>query len=127
MSRTSIGRVFVAVILSYLAFGLMVVVTDGLLSSVMTSSGARNRAYFAFDLTSQCLYLIAAVYVCSVIACSHRLAVALLTVLGLSVGTISLFKSWGSEPHWYGIALLVTYAPCLWAGWALRRRPIEQN
>lgn len=127
MSRGSVGRVFVAVIVSYLGFGLMVAVTEWLLSSATTSSRAKSPWYFVFDLTSQCLYLIAAGYVCAVIAHSNRLAVAVLALLGLSVGTFSLVTSWGSEPHWYGIALLVTYAPCLWVGWTLRQGAIDHN
>ena len=124
MSRTSIGRAIVAVMVSSLGFCLMVVLTDGLVSSVATSSSARNPAYLVFDLTNRCLYLIAAGYVCSVIARSPRLAVAFLMVLGLSVGTFSFSTS---EPHWYGIALLATYAPCLGTGWALGRGPIDEN
>lgn len=117
MSRGSVGRVFVAVIVSYLGFGLMVAVTEWLLSSATTSSSAKSPWYFVFDLTSQCLYLIAAGYVCAVIAHSNRLAVAVLALLRLSVRTFSLVTSWGSEPHWYGIALLVTYPhACGWGG-----------
>lgn len=127
MSGASVGRTFVAVVASYLGFGLTVVVTDALLSLATAGGSAGNPSYFVFDLTSQCLFLIAAGYVCAVIARSDRLAIALLTVLGLSVGTISLVRSWGSEPHWYGIALLLTYAPCLWVGWALRRGPSTDN
>lgn len=127
MSGASVGRAFVAVIVSYLGFGLTIVVTDALLSSATAGGSAGNPWYFVFDLTSQCLYLICAGYMCAVIARSHRFAIALLTLLGLSVGTFSLVTSWESEPHWYGIALLVTYAPCLWAGCALRPAAIDDD
>lgn len=127
MSRASVGHLLFAVIVSYLGFGLLVVVTEEILSLVTTHSGARSPAYFVLDLITQCLYLIAAGYVCSAIARTHRLAIALLTALGLLVGTFSLVTSWNSEPRWYGIALLVTYAPFLLAGWALRRRAIAND
>ena len=127
MSRSSVGRVLVAVIVSYLGFGLMVAVTERLLSSATTSSSAANPTYFLADLASQCLYLVAAGYVCCVMARSYRLAIAFLTVVGLVVGTLSLVTSWRSEPHWYGIGLLVTYAPCLWTGWILRRKAIDEH
>ncbi len=36
--------------------------------------------------------------------------------LGVTVGTVSLIAFWKTEPHWYGIALLAVYPPCVWIG-----------
>lgn len=126
MSKATLGRIFVAVIGSYLGFGLMVAVTEQILSSATSHADLKRPGYFVADVIAQCLYLIGAGYLCSVIARSNRLAIGLLMALGLVVGTFSLVTSWRTEPKWYGIALLVTYAPCLWAGWAVRSR-LQRN
>lgn len=119
-SKGAVARVLIAVISSYLGFGLTVAVTEQILSLVTTKGAEKSTAYFAGDVITQCLYLIGAGYLCAVIARSHRYAIVILTAVGLLVGTFSLFTLWKSEPHWYGVALLVTYSPCLWVGWALR-------
>ena len=119
-TKAGLGRIIAAAIVSYLAFGLMTAGTEQFLSPVATSGYTKPLSYFVGDVVAQCLYLVGAGYLCSVIArSSHRPAVLFLTVLGLFVGTFSLVTSWKSEPHWYGTALLLTYAPCIWVGWAL--------
>ena len=120
MSKAALGRAPVAAVGSYLGFGLMVGVTERILSSAMSHADLKRPGYFVVDVMTQCLYLIGTGYLCSVIARSNRLGIGLLTALGLVVGTFSLITSWRTEPKWYGIALLATYAPCLWAGWAVR-------
>ena len=121
LTKASSGRIIVAAVVSYLAFGLITAVTEQILSSLGTSGSTTRPSYFVADVVTQCLYLIAAGYLCSVIAGSfHRPAIFFLIALGLLVGTLSFVTSWKSEPHWYGIALLLTYAPCIWTGWALR-------
>jgi hypothetical protein len=40
--------------------------------------------------------------------------------LGIVVGTISVVTL--TEPHWYAIALLAAYPPCVLIGWTLRSR-----
>jgi hypothetical protein len=47
--------------------------------------------------------------------------------LGGVVGAASLLNSWTTEPHWYGIALLVTFPPCVWIGWIVRARIARHN
>jgi|HubBroStandDraft_4_1064222.scaffolds.fasta_scaffold22739_4 hypothetical protein len=42
--------------------------------------------------------------------------------LGIVVGTISVVTLWRTEPHWYAIALLAAYPPCVLIGWTLRSR-----
>jgi hypothetical protein len=128
MSRASVGRTIVAVIAGYVTNAILVVATEQLLSSLAPGSAKPQLYYLVVDLVSQCLYTVAAGYLCCVIARpSQRVAMAGLIGLGLSVGTFSLVGSWQSEPHWYGIALLVVYAPCVWTGWALRGRVNSSN
>jgi peptidoglycan/LPS O-acetylase OafA/YrhL len=81
------------------------------------------------DLITQCLYEVAGGYVCCLIAkrSERWIAVIGLVVLGLLIGTISLITSWGAEPHWYGIALLSVWAPCVCVGYALERWVIDRN
>jgi len=125
-SKGIVGRVLIAVVSSYLGFGLMVAVTEPILSAATTKGAEKSSAYFVADVIIQCLYLLGAGYLCAVIARSHRFAIVILTALGLLVGSFSLVTLWKSEPHWYGIALLATYAPFLWFGWTLRGGRPEQ-
>jgi len=113
----------VAVIASYLSFGLMVAATGQLLSFLWGSQWSTLPVSLAADLFSQCFYAAAAGYLCRRIARDcYPAAVAGLISTGLVVGTISLVTSWGSEPRWYGIGLLASYAPCVWMGSAAGRR-----
>jgi len=119
LTKASVSCIIVAAVVSYVVFGFMTAVTEQILSSLANSGSISRPSYFVADVLTQCLYLIAAGYPCSVNAGSfHRSAILLLMALGLLVGTFSFVTSWKSEPHWYGIALLLTYAPCIWAGLA---------
>jgi hypothetical protein len=116
MSRGTIGRIILAVLAGYITNGILVVATEQVLSSRATPT----LHYFVVDLISQCLYTIAGGYLCCVIAgLVHRAAMAGLIGLGVLVGTVSLVTSWTTEPHWYGVALLAVYPPCVWIGWSL--------
>jgi hypothetical protein len=129
MAIARVGRTVVAVIASYVTNAILVVATEQLLSSHAPSGAtAPQLNYFVVNLISQCLYTVVAGYLCCVIARpSQRVALAGLIGLGLSVGTVSLVTPWKSEPHWYGIALLAVYAPCVWIGWSLRGRANAQS
>ena len=124
MSKSSVGRAIVAVIAGYGANVVLILVTEQFLLSLPPSrDGPPPLYYFVADLTSQSLIQIAAGYLCCVIARpSLRIALISLISLGLLVGTIFLVASWKSEPHWYGLGLLLVYAPCVWIGWALGGR-----
>ena len=121
------GRTVLAVVAGYLANGIMVGGTEQLLSLLIPGRNGRPPLfYFVLDLISQCLYTAVGGYLCCLIARPSRHgAVAGLMGLGVLVGTVSLVTSWKTEPHWYGIALLVFYVPCVWIGWTLER-PREQ-
>lgn len=121
MSKAGVGRTIVAVIASYVTFVLLVAATELLLSRAAPSVGSRqNLRFFVSDLIIQCLYTIVAGYLCYLIARSQQIAIAALIGIGLLLGAVSLVMSWKSEPHWYGIGLYISYAPCLWVGWTLR-------
>ncbi len=118
MPRVNIGRPFLAVVAGYAANAVLVVVTEQLLSRFFIPT-----YYFVADLVTQCLSTIVGGYLCCLIAQqARRIAMAGLVGLGLLVGTVSLVTSWTAEPHWYGIALLSVYAPCVWIGGTLERR-----
>jgi len=121
MSRTGVRCTLIAIIASYVTFIGMVVATEVFLSR-RAPSVAIGRAYFGSDLVIQCFYTVVAGYMCCAIGRSQRAALAGLTGIGLVVGAVSLVTSWKSEPHWYGIGLYISYAPCLWVGWTLRDR-----
>lgn len=118
MLRTSIARCILAVLAGYAANAVLVTATEQLLPRLLP-----NSDYFVGDLITQCLYAVAAGYLCCLIAkrSERWVAAAGLVALGLLVGTLSLISSWNAEPHWYGIALLSVWAPCLWIGYALER------
>ena len=117
-------RVILAVVAGYLADGILVVATEQVLSLRARGVGATQPLhYFVMDLISQCVYTVVGGYVCCAIARpTRRAAMAGLMGLGVLVGTMSLVWSWKTEPHWYGIALLAVYAPCVWIGWTLKDR-----
>jgi hypothetical protein len=120
MSRGNIGRIILAVTASYIADGVLVVATE---FSLVAAGFAATQSYYVVDLISQCLYTIIGGYLCCIIAgATKRAALAGLMGLGLFVGTADLVSSWKTEPHWYGIALLIVYLPCVWIGWTLKAR-----
>ena len=133
MPLRTVGRTVLAVIAGYLVNGILVAVTEQLFASIIP--GAKTAPlvdYFALDLISQCLYTVIGGYLCYLIAqASQRTAIVALMGLGVLVGAVSLVGSWKTEPHWYGIALLVVYSPCVWIGWKLGRlkadRKLNQN
>lgn len=129
MSRGSVARIILAVVAGYIANGILVVATEHLLSFRAPGADATHPLYyFVVDLISQCLYTVVGGYLCCVIARpAQRAAMGSLMGLGVLVGTVSLASSWKAEPHWYGIALLAVYPPCVWIGWTLKDRALGQS
>jgi hypothetical protein len=129
MSRRNIGRIVLAVVAGYLADAVLVTATEGLFSWLLPSVNSTPPLhYFIFDLISQCVYTVAGGYLCCAIAGpTQRFALGGLMGLGMLVGSIFLVASWRAEPHWYGIALLGVYPPCVWLGWRLRARREEHE
>jgi peptidoglycan/LPS O-acetylase OafA/YrhL len=133
MPLRTVGRTVFAIVAGYLVNGILVAVTEQFFSSIIPGANTAPPVdYFALDLMSQCLYTVIGGYLCYLIAqASQRAAIVGLMGLGLLVGAVSLVGSWKTEPHWYGIALLVIYSPCVWIGWKLGRlkadRKLNQN
>jgi hypothetical protein len=122
MSNAGVSGVILAVVAGYGFNGILVAISEQLLSSA-GPGGALPSYYYPVDLASQCLYTVAAGYLCCWIARPTQwAALAGLMGLGVVIGAISLAQSWKSEPRWYGIALFVVFAPCAWLGWMVRSR-----
>jgi len=127
MSSKNASRILFAVVVAYLLNIILIVATDiAFLKLMPPVHSVPRRSYLLTDLISQCLIQTLAGYVCCWIARGRPSALALLAAIGIVIGGFSLFHSWQNEPHWYGIALLAVYPPCLWLGWTLRsRRDVE--
>lgn len=125
MAKASAGRVVVfAVVAGWVTNAILVGLTEVLLWTIMRSPGVKlPPSYYIIDLIFQCCFTVAGAYLCCVIArSSRRVAMFSLMCLGLLIGGLSLPSSWSHEPHWYRIALLAVWVPCVWLGWMLRSR-----
>lgn len=123
MSSRNAGRIVFAVIVAYLLNIVLIVATDIVFLKLMPPvHSLPRRSYLLADLIGQCGIQMVAGYVCYWIADGKPSALAFLATIGIVIGGFSLFHSWHNEPHWYGIALLAVYFPCLWLGWRLRSR-----
>lgn len=124
MPRAGTGRVILAVIMGWIANAMLVGVTEVLLWMGMRSAGGKlPLRYYVIDLIFQCCYTVVGGYLCCLIVDgSRRAAMVGLIALGLVIGGLSLPASWPREPHWYRIALLAVWLPCVWIGWRLRER-----
>jgi hypothetical protein len=69
MSSGSVGRIILAVVVGYIADGILVVATEQLLSLRAPGVEATQPLYYlVVDLISQCLYTVVGGYLCCVIA-----------------------------------------------------------
>ncbi len=119
MPKASVGRVILAVVAGWVTNAILVGVTEVLLWTTMRGAGGKLPGkYYIIDLICQCGFTIVGGYLCCMIAGpSHRIALLSLMSLGLLIGGLSLPSSWSREPHWYRIALLAVWIPCVWVGW----------
>ena len=123
MSSKNAGRIGLAVVVAYLLNIILIGAADTILLKLRPPvHSVLLRSYFVADLIAQSVIQTVAGYVCCWIARGRPSALALLAAVGIVLGGFSLFHSWHNEPHWYGIALLAVYVPCLWLGWNLRSR-----
>jgi hypothetical protein len=106
-------RIVVAVVVAYLANALLIAATEQVLVHVF--SGTK---YLIVDVVTQSLIQVGCGYLCARISNSTTALVALI-LLGLVVGVLSGIATWHADPHWYAIALLAAYAPCVWIGFHL--------
>ena len=115
MSQAKMDRTVLGVIAGYLTNAALVGVTEVAYVRWMDA-----HKYFVVDLVTQVVATIIGGYLCCLIAQRTKpIAATSLMALGLVIGSTSLVTSWNAEPHWYGIALLAVYAPCVWTGYAL--------
>jgi hypothetical protein len=115
-------RVIVAVVAGYVANVLLITGAEQMLSRFVTPA-----RYLVADVVTQCIIQIGCGYLCSRIAKAERLtATVILILVGLLIGSVSVGTSWRSEPHWYLIALLCVYAPCVWIGHRLEQHSTGQ-
>lgn len=119
MTRRRTVRIVAAIVAGYLLNALLVAATELFLTRLI-----HGRAYFVTDLITQCVYEVAAGYLCCLIAgpSDGRAATIWLILLGLGIGGFSLAASWNSEPRWYGLALLCIWPPFIWLGYFLASR-----
>lgn len=126
------GRVVLAVVVSWVTNAILVGLTEVLLWTVMLGTMMRRPggklpgSYYIIDLILQCCFTVVGAYLCCMIARPSRRAAMLgLMLLGLLIGGLSLPPSWSREPHWYRIALLAVWVPCVWVGWSLRASGLD--
>jgi len=110
-----VRRILSAVFVAYLTNALLVAAMDQLLGRLFSQT-----RYFVADVLAQSAIQVVCGYICARIS-NTRAAIAGLIVVGLLVGAISVLVSWRGEPHWYAIALLAVYAPCVWLGCLMAR------
>lgn len=129
MSRAGIGRVILAALAGWVANAILAGVTEVLLWTRMRGPGGKlPLEYYVIDLICQCCFTVLGGYLCCLIVDgSRRSAMFGMMALGLVVGGLSLPSSWLREPHWYRIALLAVWVPCVWIGWTLRAPRARQS
>lgn len=122
MPKASIGRIILAVVAAWLTNAILVGLSEVLMwKSMRGPAGHLPLRYYMIDLILQCCFTVVGGYLCCVIAGpTRRGAMLSLMALGLLIGGLSLPPSWNREPHWYRIALLAVWVPCVWIGWRLK-------
>lgn len=122
LMEKTLARLILAVVAGWLTNAILTGFTEVLLWTSMRAPGGKLPGkYYIIDLICQCCFTVAGGYLCSVIARPPRRAAMFgMMVLGLLIGGLSLPSSWAREPHWYRIALLTVWVPCIWVGFALR-------
>ncbi|HEX4229650.1 MAG TPA: hypothetical protein VHZ07_13345 [Bryobacteraceae bacterium] len=118
------GRTIAAVIFGYMTTGLLVILTDQIISGSIPGFHSMKKPpnyYFAISLATNTLYSIMGGYLCSAVARDQwRMAVVGLIILGETLGSVAQRSLWNSVPHWFGIGLLALYVPAVWFGGYLR-------
>jgi lysylphosphatidylglycerol synthetase-like protein (DUF2156 family) len=119
-------RIAAAILAGYVAVGILVVLTDLIFAAAIP--GFRNMAtqppyYFVIVTFTNTLYSLVGGYLCAIIArAAIRRATVGLMIFGEIFGVVSAVLSWNSQPHWFGLALLVLFPVAVWCGSQLRSR-----
>jgi hypothetical protein len=124
-------RIAAAVLAGYIAIGALVVLTDQIFAAAIP--GFRTMAtqplyYFVIVSFTDTLYSAAGGYLCAAIASAAvgRATLALM-IFGEIMGVVAVVLGWKSQPHWFGLPLLVLFPLGVWCGSRLRSgRPDER-
>lgn len=117
----SLRRVIIAVLVAYLANALLIAAAEQLLIRVL--SGTK---YYVADVVIQCVIQVG----CGLPLfpnLKHNISDDRPDYNRPSGRTYSLATSWHVEPHWYAVALIVMYSPCVWIGYRLACRGAESR
>ena len=118
MNLKTTRRVIFAVFVAYGANVLLIAGIEQLLARAFS-----DTKYFITDVVTQSVIQVGCGYLCSLISKRKALAAILgLISIGVLVGGFSLVASWHADPHWYAIALILVYPPCVWIGYRMERR-----
>ena len=122
-------RSIVAVVGSYVAIGLLVVLTDQLAAALIPgfkSTATLPIYYFVLSVVTDTVYSVLGGYLCSLIARERSQNATLgLIIFGEILGVASTVLFWRSVPHWFSFALLIVYPPAVWVGSRLRSRSTQ--
>jgi hypothetical protein len=111
-------KIIFAIFVAYVANALLIAGTEQLLARAFS-----DTKYFVADVVTQSVTQVGCGYLCSLISNARPWpAIVGLISIGLLVAGFSLAASWHADPHWYGIALILVYAPCVWMGYRMERR-----
>ena len=119
------SRSIVAVIASYAAIGVLVVLTDQVAAALIpgVKSMSPPLYYFVLSLITDTVYSGFGGYLCALIARERAQKATLgLIIFGEILGVASTVLFWQSIPHWFSFALLIVYPPAVWLGSRLRSR-----
>jgi hypothetical protein len=102
----------------------MVVLTDQMAARVIpgfASMAMPPTFYFFTSIATDTLYSMVGGLLCAAIAREHAFrATVSLAIFGEVAGIASQIALWTTVPHWFGLALLLTYPPAVWFGSKLR-------
>ena len=117
-------RIALAIIAGYIAVGILVVLTDLIFAAAIPgfrTMPTQPQYYFVIVTFTDALYSVAGGYLCAVIArAAVRKATLGLMIFGEIIGAVSVVWSWGVQPHWFALALLVLFPIAVWCGSRLR-------
>jgi hypothetical protein len=104
-----------AVATGYLTIGVLIILTDRLISTPSLS-----LKYFVVTLVTDFLYTVVGGFLCATIAGEQARGASLsLIAFGELLGVVSLVRYWSAQPHWFAIVLLLIYPAAIWIGYKL--------
>ena len=119
-------RIVAAVITGYFTIGFLVLFTDQIAAWTIpgfTTMTMPPANYLYTSVATDTLYSLIGGFLCSAIAeAGWRTAALSLIVVGELIGLVTQINLWSKVPHWFGLALLVTYPIAVWLGAKLKAR-----